>query len=68
MEQSASATMPNEHVLWANNMLEMQNEVLRQSCADFRQENDRLRAEVDRLERMNKILKSTIENMTRGNG
>lgn len=68
MEKTAIATMSDEHLLWANNMLEMQNEVLRQSCADFRQENDRLKAEVDRLERMNKILKSTIENMTRGNG
>ncbi len=65
MEQTAIATMTNEHLLWANNMLETQNEVLRQSCADLREENDKLRAEVDRLKSVNAVLKMTVQNITR---
>lgn len=58
-------TMSREHILWANNMLEAQNQVLRQSCQDFREENDKLRAEINRLKSVNAVLKMTIQNINR---
>ena len=65
MDIPAINTMSKEHILWANNMLEAQNEVLRQSCQDFREENDKLRAEIEQLKSVNAVLKMTIQNINR---
>ncbi len=65
MNNPAINTMTNEHILWANNMLEVQNEVLQQSCADLREVITKLKTENDRLKSVNAVLKITIQNITR---
>ena len=65
MNNPAINTMSREHLLWANNMLEVQNEVLQQSCADLREVITKLKTENDRLKSVNAVLKMTIQNITR---
>jgi cell division protein FtsB len=65
MDKPAINTMSREHILWANNMLEAQNEVLMQSCQDFREKNDKLKAEIEQLKSVNAVLKMTIQNINR---
>ena len=53
-----------EHLLWANNMLEAQNEVLRQTVADLRAENIKLKKENDTLKTHIAVLKCTVQRVS----
>ena len=53
-----------EHILWANNMLEVQNDVLQQSCADYRKQIAEQMAEIETLKTTNAVLKCTVQRIS----
>ena len=62
--QSAISEQTKEHLLWANNMLEAQNEVLRQTVADLRAESIRLQKENETLKIHISVLKCTVQRVS----
>ena len=53
-----------EHLLWANNMLEVQNEVLIQTCADLRARVKSLTEENENLKTNVAVLKCTVQRIS----
>lgn len=60
----AIAEQSIEHVLWMNGMLETQNEVLMQTCADLRMENQKLQKEIENLKTAIAVLKRTVQRIS----
>lgn len=60
----AIAEQSIEHVLWMNGMLETQNEVLIQTCADLRMENQKLQKENEYLKTTIEVLKCTVQKIS----
>lgn len=56
-----------EHLLWANNMLEVQNETLIQTCADLRAKIEVLLKENETLKTNIAVLKCTVQRVAGGN-
>lgn len=61
MNKTAIAGQNVEHLLWANNLLEQQNEILRQSCKDLRDIITSLQDEITRMKTDNMVLKAAIQ-------
>lgn len=53
-----------EHILWANNMLEVQNEALVKTCADLRAKNEDLTKENEVLKTNIAVLKCTVQRIS----
>ena len=53
-----------EHLLWANNMLEVQNEALIQTCADLRAKIEGLLQENENLKTNVAVLKCTVQRIS----
>lgn len=61
MNKSAIAGQSAEHLLWANNLLEQQNEILQQSCKDLREIIANLQDKIMKLEIKNKVLRTAVQ-------
>lgn len=61
MNKPAIAGQSVEQLLWANNLLEQQNEILRQSCKDLRDIITSLQDEMTRIKTDNRVLKAAIQ-------
>ena len=61
MNKPAIAGQSAEHLLWANNLLEQQNEILQQSCKDMREVIANLQDKIMKLEIENKVLKTAVQ-------
>ena len=55
-----------EHLLWANNMLEVQNEVLQRTVADLRVRVKYLTEENENLKTNVAVLKCTVQRISGG--
>lgn len=53
-----------EHILWANNMLEVQNEVLQRTVADLRARVKSLTEENENLKTNVAVLKCTVQRIS----
>lgn len=53
-----------EHILWANNMLEVQNEVLQRTVADLRERVKSLTEENETLKTNVAVLKCTVQRIS----
>ena len=53
-----------EHILWANGMLEVQNEVLQRTVADLRARIKSLTEEIETLKTTNAVLKCTVQRIS----
>ena len=62
--KTAILEQKTEHLLWANGMLEAQNEVLRQTVADLRAESIRLKKENETLKTHIAVLKCTVQRVS----
>lgn len=60
-EKTAISEQTREHLLWANNMLEVQNEVLIKSNAELREKILVLEKENEVLKTNNNVLKCTVQ-------
>jgi hypothetical protein len=64
MEKAAIFEQTKEHLLWANNMLEVQNEVLIKSNAELREKILVLEKENEVLKTNNNVLKCTVQRIS----
>jgi cell division protein FtsB len=64
MEKAAIFEQTKEHLLWANNMLEVQNEALVKTCADLRAKNEHLTKENEVLKTNIAVLKCTVQRIS----
>jgi hypothetical protein len=64
VEKSAVFEQTKEHLLWANNMLEVQNEALIQTCADLRAKIEVLLKENETLKTNIVVLKCTVQRIS----
>ncbi|MBR4973619.1 MAG: hypothetical protein IKY45_04050 [Clostridia bacterium] len=65
--KTAISEQTTEHLLWANNMLEVQNEALIQTCADLRAKIEALLKENETLKTNIAVLKCTVQRVAGGN-
>lgn len=63
-DKTAIAEQSIEHILWANGMLEAQNEVLMQTCTDLREKIEKLQKENETLKTTNAVLKCTVQRIS----
>ena len=63
-EKTAISEQTREHLLWANNMLEVQNEVLIKSNAELREKILVLEKENEVLKTNNNVLKCTVQRLS----
>ena len=61
MNKPAIAGQSAEQLLWANNLLEQQNEILQQSCKDLREVIANLQDKITRLETDNRVLRTAVQ-------
>jgi cell division protein FtsB len=61
--KTATSEQTTEHLLWANGMLEAQNEVLKQTVVDLRAESIKLKKENETLKTNIAVLKCTVQRM-----
>lgn len=62
--KTAVSEQTKEHLLWANNMLEVQNEALIQTCADLRAKIEVLLKENETLKTNIAVLKCTVQRIS----
>ena len=62
--QTAISEQTKEHLLWVKNMLEVQNETLRQTVADLRAKCDSLENENAKLKTHIAVLKCTVQKIS----
>ena len=65
--KTAISEQTKEHLLWANNMLEVQNEVLKKTVAELRKDAAKLKNENDTLKTHIAVLKCTVQRVAGGN-
>ena len=63
-EKTAISEQTREHLLWANNMLEVQNDVLIKSNAELREKILVLEKENEVLKTNNNVLKCTVQRLS----
>lgn len=61
MNKPAIAGQSAEQLLWANNLLEQQNEILQQTCKDLREVIANLQDKITRLETDNRVLRTAVQ-------
>ena len=61
MNKPAIAGQSAELLLWANNLLEQQNEILQQTCKDLREVIANLQDKITRLETDNRVLRTAVQ-------
>ena len=61
MNKPAIAGQSAERLLWANNLLEQQNEILQQTCKDLREVIANQQDKITRLETDNRVLRTAVQ-------
>lgn len=63
-DKTATTEQSIDDLLFINNALKVQNDVLQQSCADYRKQIAEQMAEIETLKTTNAVLKCTVQRIS----